>query len=164
MPIQCSVARHPSYRRLAGLLPLLRQAEPRAWRAVVATFVYPSYRRRGWCSRCGAIVPPEYIGQVHRHGRRAVAVQARMIRVPLYPVEQADVERAIRWLDEHWTGTVSSPMSSGTWRPSRDAAPLPFHCHFIAISRPGGSREGDGSAGFGMPARMAGSRGVAQPG
>ena len=109
VPIQCAVARHPSYRRLARLLPLLRQAEPRAWRAVVATFVYPSFRRRGWCSRCDAVVPPEQIGQLHRHGRKGVALQARMIRTPLYPVEPADVERAIRWLDESWAGAVFVP-------------------------------------------------------
>lgn len=109
VPIQCNVARHPSYRRIAQLLPLLRQAEPRAWRAVVATYVYPSFRRRGWCARCGAVVPPEQIGEVHRHGRKVVALQARMIRTPLYPVESADVERAIRWLDEQWGGAVYVP-------------------------------------------------------
>lgn len=37
---------------------------------------------------------------MHKHGSRTVALQARMIRTPLYPVEPVDVERAIRWLDE----------------------------------------------------------------
>jgi hypothetical protein len=109
VPIMCSVARHPSYLRLAELLPLLRQAEPRAWRAVVATFVYPSFRRRAWCPRCGAVAPPDRIGQVHKHGQKAVALQARMIRTPLYPVEQAHVENALRWLNEQWGGAVYVP-------------------------------------------------------
>ena len=32
-----------------------------------------------------------------------------MIRVPLDPVEQVDVERAIRWLDLQWGGAVFIP-------------------------------------------------------
>ena len=42
--------------------------------------------------------------QVHRYGSRAVTLQGRMVRVPLFPVEQADMELAIRWLDQHWCG------------------------------------------------------------
>ena len=76
---------------------------------MVATFVYPSFRRRGWCPRFGAIVPPDRIGEVHKHGQKTVALQARMIRTPLYPVESADVEQAIRWLDKQWGGAVYVP-------------------------------------------------------
>jgi hypothetical protein len=32
-----------------------------------------------------------------------------MVRVPLYPVEQADVDGAIGWLDDHWHGGVFLP-------------------------------------------------------
>ena len=38
-----------------------------------------------------------------------MALVPRMIRVPLYPVEQADVERAVAWLDEQWGGAVYVP-------------------------------------------------------
>jgi hypothetical protein len=46
---------------------------------------------------------------VHKNGQKAVALQAKMVRTPLYPVEHDDVERAIRWLDEHWDGAVYVP-------------------------------------------------------
>lgn len=55
------------------------------------------------------VAPPDRIGEVHKHGQKAVALQARMIRTPLYPVEQADVESALRWLDEQWGGAVYVP-------------------------------------------------------
>lgn len=32
-----------------------------------------------------------------------------MVRQPLYPVEQGDVDNAIGWLDDHWRGGVFVP-------------------------------------------------------
>ena len=105
----CSVWNSPSYRRLEALLPQLRRAEPRAWKACFALYEHPSYRRRAWCPRCHGVTSPEHVGQLHKH-RRAVALVPKMIRVPLYPVEQADVERAVSWLDVHWgSGVVVVP-------------------------------------------------------
>ena len=46
---------------------------------------------------------------MHKHDSRTLALQARMIRVPLNPVEPVDVERAVRWLDESWGGAVYVP-------------------------------------------------------
>lgn len=36
-------------------------------------------------------------------------VVVRMVRVPLYPVEQGDVDGALVWLEEHWRGDVYVP-------------------------------------------------------
>jgi hypothetical protein len=32
-----------------------------------------------------------------------------MVRVPRYPVAEADVARAVAWLEEHWAGGVFIP-------------------------------------------------------
>jgi hypothetical protein len=32
-----------------------------------------------------------------------------MVRVPLYPVEQREIDGAVGWLDEHWRGGVFVP-------------------------------------------------------
>ena len=104
----CSVWNSPPYRRLERLLPRLRSAEPLAWRVVHALYEQPSFRRRAWRPRCHGVTSPEHVGQLHKH-RRAVALVPRMIRVPLYPVAAVDVERAVRWLDEHWGDAVFIP-------------------------------------------------------
>ena len=39
----------------------------------------------------------------------AAAFVARMVRVPLYPVEPCDVEGAIGWLDAQLRGDTSVP-------------------------------------------------------
>jgi hypothetical protein len=107
--LMCSVWNSPAYRRLERLLPQLRRAEPRSWRAVHALYEQPSFRRRAWCPRCGGVAPPDHIGFVHWHGRRTVPLQPRMVRQPRYPVAEVDVARAVRWLDEHWGGVVFIP-------------------------------------------------------
>ena len=96
-------------RALERLLPQLRRAEPRAWRAVYALYEQSSFRRRAWCPRCGAVAAPDHIGLVHRHGRRTVALQPRMVRVPLYVVDDADVGQGVGWLEAHWRGEVLVP-------------------------------------------------------
>ena len=100
--LMCSVCNTPSYQRLERLLPRLRRAEPRAWQALHALYEQPSFRRRAVCVRCGAEEPPSRLGEVHRHGRTTVTLVARMVRVPLYPVAEADVARGIAWLEEQW--------------------------------------------------------------
>jgi hypothetical protein len=105
----CSVWRHPSFQQLERLLPQLRRAEPTAWRAVHALYEQPSFRRRAWCPRCGKVAPPDRVGQVHRHGHRTVPLQPRMVRVPRYPVAEADAIRAVAWLEGHWAGGVFIP-------------------------------------------------------
>lgn len=109
LPVMCSVWRHPSFQQLERLLPQLRRAEPTAWRAVHALYEQPSFRRRASCPRCGAVAPPGRVGQVHRHGQRAVPLQPRMVRVPRYPVAEADAIRAVAWLEGHWAGGVFIP-------------------------------------------------------
>lgn len=62
------------------------------------------------CPRCGTVKPPNLAGELHAHkGRRSAAFVPRMTRVPLYPVEQGDVENAIDWLDDRWRGDVYVP-------------------------------------------------------
>jgi hypothetical protein len=107
--LMCSVWNSPAYRRLEALLPQLRRDDPGAWRASYAMFEQPSFRPRAWCPRCHGVTSPEHVGQLHKH-RRAVALVPRMIRVPLFPVAEVDVERAVSWLDEHWgSGAVTLP-------------------------------------------------------
>jgi hypothetical protein len=99
----------PAYQELERLLPLLRADAPAAHKAVVAMFVYLSFRRRAVCPRCGAVAPPHAIGQPHRHGRKTVALVPRMVRVPMFPVEDEDVEAAVAWLEAHWRGEPFIP-------------------------------------------------------
>lgn len=100
LPLMCSVWRHPSYQRLERLLPELRRAEPRAWKALHATYEQPQFRRRAVCPRCDGVERPEHVGRTHRHGRKVVTLAPRMVRQ--YPVAQADVERGVAWLDSAW--------------------------------------------------------------
>src|SRR5262245_13848962 len=70
---------------------------------------YPRFVRRAVCPTCGLVTAPERAGELHTHGRRLVVLAARMIRVPLYPVEQTDLDAAVSWLDEHWHGGMFLP-------------------------------------------------------
>lgn len=110
IPLMCRSWNHPSYQELERLLVLIRSAAPRGYRAVVGMYVHPRFVRRAVCSRCGAVEPPELVGELHRHtARSGFAFVARMVRVPLYPVEQHEVDGAIGWFDEHWQGGVFVP-------------------------------------------------------
>ena len=92
------------------LLPLLRVDEPRFYRAVVGMYVYPRFVGRANCPRYKHVAPPRMVGELHPHnGRTAAAFVARMVRVPLTPVEAADVDGAIAWLDAQWRGDPSVP-------------------------------------------------------
>ena len=107
--LMCSVWNSPAYQRLERLLPKLRREEPRAWRALHATFEQPEFRRRAVCPRCDGVEPPDHVGRTHQHGRRVVTLAPRMVRQPLYPVERADVERGVAWLERNWAGGVFVP-------------------------------------------------------
>jgi hypothetical protein len=110
IPLMCRVWNHPSYQELERLLPLLGVDARPLYRAVVGTFVYPRFVRRAVCPRCGTVKPPGLVGELHAHkGRRSAAFVPRMTRVPLYPVEPADVDGAIGWLEENWRGDVYVP-------------------------------------------------------
>jgi hypothetical protein len=109
VPLMCSVWNTPAYQRLEVLLRQLRRAEPRAWRAVYATYSEPSFRRRAWCSSCDGVAPPEHVGGLHTHGRTVTVLHSRMVRVPLLPVEDVDVDIAVDWLEAHWAGGVFVP-------------------------------------------------------
>ena len=59
-------------------------------------FVHPRFVRRAVCPKCRAVKPPALVGELHSHnGRGAVVFVPRMVRVPLYPVEDGDVDGAI---------------------------------------------------------------------
>ena len=47
-----------------------------------------------------------------------------MVRVPLYAVDEVDVARAVRWLDQHWGGAVFIPDELRDVAAVGDAAPL----------------------------------------
>jgi hypothetical protein len=108
--LMCRAWNAPSCQELERQLPLLRVEAPRFYRAVIGSFVHPRFVRRAVCPRCGAVKPPNLVGELHQHGnRKSAAFIARMVRVPLYPVEERDVDGAIGWLDEHWRGGVFVP-------------------------------------------------------
>ena len=92
------------------MLPLLSTAARPLYRAVVALYVHPPFVRRAVCPKCGAVKPPNLVGELHPHGNRKSGVfVARITRQPLYPVDERDVDDAIGWLDEHWRGGVFVP-------------------------------------------------------
>ena len=106
----CRAWNAPSYQELERQLPLLRVDAPRFYRAVIGSFVYPRFVRRAVCPRCGAVKPPNLVGELHSHGnRKSAAFVARMVRVPLYPVEPSDVDGAVTWLEDHWRGEPYVP-------------------------------------------------------
>jgi hypothetical protein len=106
----CRAWNAPSYQELERLLPLLGLDARPLYRAVVGMYVHPRFVRRAVCPRCGTVKPPNLVGELHQHSnRKSAAFVARMTRVPLYPVEERDVEGAIGWLDEHWRGGVFVP-------------------------------------------------------
>lgn len=111
LPLMCRVWNHPSYRELERLLPLLGADVRPLYRAVVGMYVYPRFVRRAVCVKCGTVRPSALVGELHRHPPRgkSAAFVARMVRVPLYPVEQREVDGAITWLDENWRGGVFVP-------------------------------------------------------
>ena len=110
VPLMCRAWNAPSYQELERLLPLLSADARPLYRALVGMYVYPRFVRRAVCPRCRAVKAPTLVGELHSHaGRKSTAFVARMVRVPLYPVEQRDVDGAIVWLDEHWRGGVFVP-------------------------------------------------------
>jgi hypothetical protein len=110
IPLMCRVWNHPSYQELERLLPLLGKAARPFYRAVVGMYVYPRHVRRAVCPRCGDVKAPALEGELHSHGnRKSATFVARMVRVPLYPVEERDVRGAIGWLDDNWRGDPFVP-------------------------------------------------------
>ena len=97
-------------RRTRGATAAVRGAARSRWRGGPSTRSTNGRALVGVprCPRCRGVASPEHVGQLHKH-RRAVALVPRMIRVPLYPVAAVDVERAVRWLDEHWGDAVFIP-------------------------------------------------------
>ena len=62
----------------------------------MATYVYPRFVRRAVCPNCNVVKPPALVGELHHHPyRKSSAFVARMVRVPMYPVEQVDVDGAL---------------------------------------------------------------------
>jgi hypothetical protein len=53
--------------------------------------------------------PSRGAGELHLHGRKHVVLVARIVRVPLYPVDERHVTAAAAWLDQHWRGEVYVP-------------------------------------------------------
>ena len=111
IPLMCAAWNHVSYQQLEALRGEMRTGAPTLYRTVVAVYVYPRFVRRAVCPRCDAVAPPQLVGELHRHGhgRKSAAFVARMVRVPLYPVDQGQVESAIGWLNERWKGGVFVP-------------------------------------------------------
>jgi hypothetical protein len=73
--------------------------------------VHPRFVRRAVCPKCQHVAPPRLVGELHAHDRgKPSAFVARMVRVPLYPVEPSDVDGAIAWLETHWRGDPSLPV------------------------------------------------------
>ncbi len=110
IPLMCRVWNHPSYQELERLLPLLGSDARPLHRAVVGMYVYPRFVRRAVCPKCGVVKAPHNVGEVHRHAhKKSASFVARMVRVPLYPVEAIELEGAVTWIDEHWRGGVFVP-------------------------------------------------------
>jgi len=107
--LMCSSWNHPSYQELERLLPLLAARSTAAYHAVVATYKYPSFRRKAWCPRCQQAAPAERIGSLHSHGSRTVALVPRMVREPLYPVDERLLPLVLAWLDREWQGNPFVP-------------------------------------------------------
>lgn len=106
----CRAWNHSSYQELERLLPLLGADARLLNRAVVATYVYPRFVRRAVCPNCNVVKPPALVGELHHHPyRKSSAFVARMVRVPMYPVEQVDVDGALVWFDENWQGEPYVP-------------------------------------------------------
>jgi hypothetical protein len=55
------------------------------------------------------VYAPEKVGELHAHGRKTVVLVPRMMRVPLYPVDERHPDAAVAWLDEHWRGEPFVP-------------------------------------------------------
>jgi hypothetical protein len=110
LPLMCSAWNAPSYQELERLLPLLGASARPLYRAVMGMYVHPRFVRRAVCPRCGTVKAPSFVGELHRHSHgKSAAFVARMTRVPLYPVEQRDVDGALVWLDDHWRGEPYVP-------------------------------------------------------
>jgi hypothetical protein len=92
------------YPELERLRRIMRAEAPVLYRALAGLYLGPVFRRRAYCPRCGAVAPPKFVGELHRHGpgRKSAAYVARMVRVPLFPVEPRHVDEAVAWLDERW--------------------------------------------------------------
>ena len=99
LALMCKAWNHPSFQELERLLPLLGMSAPKQYRAIVGMYVHPRLVRRAVCPRCGLVKPPNLVGELHQHGnRKSAAFVARMVRVPLYPVEERDLTgRSAGW-------------------------------------------------------------------
>ena len=110
LPLMCRAWNGPSYQELERLLPILGRSARPCYRAVVGMYIYPRFVRRAVCPNCGIVKPPALVGELHKHPhRKSTAFVARMVRVPLFPVAQGDVDGALVWFDEHWQGEPYVP-------------------------------------------------------
>lgn len=96
LPLMCAAWNSVSYQELERLLPLLSADARPLYRAVVGTYVYPRFVRRAVCPNCHVVKPPALVGELHKHHhRKSTAFVASMVRVPLYPGAQGDVDGAL---------------------------------------------------------------------
>jgi hypothetical protein len=112
----CAAWNSPGYQELERLVALLAAEVRPLYRAVVAMYVYPRFVRRAVCPRCGHVTSPAAVGELHRDGhRKSTAYVARMVWVPLYPIEERRLSDAVAWLRTAGTASRSFPTSSCLW-------------------------------------------------
>lgn len=108
IPLMCRAWNSPGYQELERLLPLLRSECPAlAWHVTQTYFA--ERRRVRVCPRCDARVDVWSSTAFHTHGRKRVALVARVVRVVPEQVRPELVAVALAWLDEHWRGGVFIP-------------------------------------------------------
>jgi hypothetical protein len=108
LPRMCRSWSHPSYVELRRLIGLMQSSEPRLyWHLAERYFRYVE-RRVAYCPRCTAIYPAAKVGDLHKHGQKAIALVPRVMRQHL-PVSKRVVDKAIAWLEQSFVGEPFVP-------------------------------------------------------
>lgn len=121
-PTVNAILRHPSYRELERLLPMLRAEEPVTYWNVMQRYLYAPTKVVYRCASCGprqdsptyAILHPNDQPQphwgdrddgptmMHRHGRKVVTLRPCRVRAPSLAIRPELVSRGIVWIDDHF--------------------------------------------------------------
>lgn len=109
LSLMCRAWRVPAqgYPELDYQLGQLKTQEPGLYRHLAWWYFHSTRRRALVCPRCNVVM--HHSRNFHQHGRTAVAVVPRMLRVSQPWVRKAVVEQAVDWLEQHWRGSVFVP-------------------------------------------------------
>ena len=121
LALMCKAWNHESYRQLDRLLRVLWERWPDLHLALVRRYCRFEERRVAWCRKCGAYEHADRVGKSHytsvvagkklycRIGNVTVELLPRIRRVPWETWDVLRVERALEWLELHWTGEADIP-------------------------------------------------------